>query len=439
MIVKISRGSSFGGLLNYLSKSEPDIYMNTSDDQNYQPIAEMIGGNMCGQTRRELAKEFGISRQMNGNCKKPVFHVSLTLPLGEELNKDTWNELAYEYMERMGFTDNQQAIFQHRDTDHNHIHIIASAIQLANGKVVDSSFDYLKSMKITRALEKEYGLQQVEQKTPPRMVDRALNKRIDRQQREYEAGCRNTPPEVPVKYQLQEQIEKAAEGQPSMSELVERLMIAGIEVKHGLTRTGKSKGISYGLDKIACSGTQLGGAYTWQGLQQHLGISYEPERDEPVIQRLTKSGVLEVQKQHQKRVSEQIDRQADLLQRKLQDMNQRLADRQLMEKYQSVDLDELREWYEKAVEIGRSGEYLEKIVAVGTTLRDWQNDRSVGWDEVQKLDLDEIRQNMKIDREEHQKLAAVSQQVSTKIPSIEVKIERPVEKPQKSRSGRIEM
>ena len=407
--------------------------MSVANDQEHQPVAEMIGGNMCGRTRNELTKEFRVSRQMNSNCKKPVFHVSLTLPLGEKLDKDTWNELAQEYMERMGFTDNQYAIFQHRDTDYNHIHIIASAIQLGDGKVVDSSFDYLRSMKITRALEKEYGLQQVEQKTIPRMVDRALNKRIDREQQEYEAGRRDVPPSVPVKYRLQEQIERAAEGQPSMSDLVERLMVAGVEVKHETTRTGKSKGISYQLDKVACSGTQLGGAYTWQGLQQYLGVSYESERDEPVIQQLTKSGVSEVQKQYQQKVSEQIDKQTDMLQKQLEEVKQRLLNQQLIEQYRSVDLDELRDWYEKAVKLDRSGEYLERIVEVGKILRDWQEDRSIGWDEVQKLDLDEVRQNMEIDKKEHQK-SFISVQQKVQIQASKIRVEPSPEKPEKSQS-----
>jgi hypothetical protein len=300
--------------------------------------------------------------------------------------------------------------------------------------VVDSSFDYLKSMKITRALEKEYGLQQVEQKTIPRMVDRALNKRIDRQQKEYEAGRRNAPPEVPVKYRLQEQIEKAAEGQPSMSDLVERLMVAGIEVKHGTTRTGKSKGISYQLDKVACSGTQLGGAYTWQGLQQHLGVSYEPERDEPVIQWLTKSGVLEVQKQYHQKLSEKIDQQTDRIQQQVERMNQQLVNQKLIDQYRSIDLNELWEWCGKAVKLGRSDEYLERIKEATQTLRDWREDRSVGWDEVQKLDLDEMWRDMEADKEEYQKSVIVSEQVQSKAPKVEIQIERSTEKPQKSQS-----
>src|SRR4028118_1980065 len=58
------------------------------------------------------------------------------------------------------------------------------------------------------------------------------------------------------------------------------------EVQVGLTRTGFSKGISYNLDGVALSGTQLGKAYTFSGLQKHRGVSYEKGRDNALIEAL---------------------------------------------------------------------------------------------------------------------------------------------------------
>jgi hypothetical protein len=57
-------------------------------------------------------------------------------------------------------------------------------------------------------------------------------------------------------------------------------------VQVGLTRTGFSKGISYNLDGVALSGTQLGKAYTFSGLQKHRGISYDKGRDNALIEAL---------------------------------------------------------------------------------------------------------------------------------------------------------
>ncbi|MEG4172313.1 relaxase, partial [Microcoleus sp. AT13-A6] len=47
-----------------------------------------------------------------------------------------------------------------------------------------------------------------------------------------------------------------------------------------------SKGISYNLDGVALSGTQLGKAYTFCGLQKHRGVSYDKGRDNALIEAL---------------------------------------------------------------------------------------------------------------------------------------------------------
>jgi hypothetical protein len=47
-----------------------------------------------------------------------------------------------------------------------------------------------------------------------------------------------------------------------------------------------SKGISYNLDGVALSGTQLGKAYTFSGLQKHRGVSYDKGRDNALIEAL---------------------------------------------------------------------------------------------------------------------------------------------------------
>jgi hypothetical protein len=60
----------------------------------------------------------------------------------------------------------------------------------------------------------------------------------------------------------------------------------GPEVQVTLTGIGFSKGISYNLDGVALSGTQLGKAYTFSGLQKHRGISYDKGRDNALIEAL---------------------------------------------------------------------------------------------------------------------------------------------------------
>jgi hypothetical protein len=52
------------------------------------------------------------------------------------------------------------------------------------------------------------------------------------------------------------------------------------------TRTGKIKGITYSKNGVNFSGTQLGRAYTFPGLQKHRGVSYDSARDLDAIKQL---------------------------------------------------------------------------------------------------------------------------------------------------------
>ena len=68
-----------------------------------------------------------------------------------------------------------------------------------------------------------------------------------------------------------------------MPQLMDQLKDAGIDAQVKFTRTGKVKGISYEKDGIAFSGTKLGQAYTFPGLQKHRGVSYDPQMNREVI------------------------------------------------------------------------------------------------------------------------------------------------------------
>jgi Relaxase/Mobilisation nuclease domain/Protein of unknown function (DUF3991) len=270
MIGNQTKGKSFRGLLNYLENKES---------------SRLIGGNMFGRNASELAREFRLSRQLNPEAMKVVHHVSLSLSPGEQLDNDTWCEVADKYMHLMGYTANQYAIYRHSDRDHDHIHICASRISLDDGKITRDSWEFVRSEKIIRQLEIEYGLQQTisSKEKLNRAPSIGQQQRIEREQREYEQGLRDTAPQQPIKTQLIELIDRAAIDKPTMPQLIERLQLLGVEVRHGVTRNGKSKGISYLWNDQKFSGTSLGPAYTFPGLQKHKEIDYQPQRDDERI------------------------------------------------------------------------------------------------------------------------------------------------------------
>ena len=272
MIGKQIKGKGFRGLLNYLEGKEQ---------------AQLIGGNMSGRNARELSAEFGLSRALNPHAQRKVYHANLSLPKNERLTNQQWGEVAAKYLEQMGYVNNQYAVYRHYDQEHDHIHIIASRIRLDTAKIVHDSWDYKRSEVVIRKLEREYGLQEVasSSKRIERTVSTGQKRRIEREEEDYRQGRREVPPELPIKQKLQQLILMTAAEQPTMKVFFERLQELGVEVKHGYTRTGKSKGISYCYEGQAFSGTKLGAAYTFPGLQKHLGVDYQSERDDEQLRR----------------------------------------------------------------------------------------------------------------------------------------------------------
>ena len=145
MIGKQTKGRSFRGALNYLLGKER---------------AEIIGGNMVGATPRDLAAEFGAVRALRPNLERSVYHSSLSLPPGESMTDDRWRETADRYAKEMGFGGSQYVVVRHHDTEHCHVHILASRIRM-DGTVVDESHDYRRSESTIRGIERDFGLSPV--------------------------------------------------------------------------------------------------------------------------------------------------------------------------------------------------------------------------------------------------------------------------------------
>ncbi|MBK1988496.1 relaxase/mobilization nuclease domain-containing protein [Sphaerospermopsis aphanizomenoides BCCUSP55] len=286
MIGKHIKGKSFRGLLNYLFSKEG---------------ARQIGGNMEGTNPRELAAEFGISRRLNPKVSRAVYHASLSLPHHESLDDDTWDEIAQKYLQAMGFTMNQYIVVRHTDRTHDHAHIAASRIQL-DGTTVSDRWDNPRSEIIIRKLEKEYNLQSVQ---PSWEKDKHSPTTGERRQLARTG-------EESVRVKLQRSLDEATHDRPTMPELIERAQKQGINVCVGYTRTGKVKGISYQLDGVAFSGTHLGKAYTFPGLQKHRGVSYIPKQDDKRIQELMKRNIENTtsnQEKHDNKHTQKITKQ----------------------------------------------------------------------------------------------------------------------------------
>lgn len=146
---KIKRGKLFAGVVQYALK--PGAH-HKSD-----PI--VIGGNILGDSASELIAEFDGTKQLRPDIQKTVWHNSLRLPDGESLSNDQWAKIADDYMKKMGFNETHLRCYVlHDDSAGQHIHIIASRIDVNGGKLYLGRNENLISTRIISELEITHNL-----------------------------------------------------------------------------------------------------------------------------------------------------------------------------------------------------------------------------------------------------------------------------------------
>ena len=175
----------------------------------------------------------------------------------------------------MEFNDSQYVAYRHSDKDHDHVHIVASRIRITDGTTVSDSWDYVRSEKLIREIENKYEL------TPTV----SSNQKLKRGTTSGEMRLIERTGEASIKTKLIQIIDAETEKPATMPELVNQLKDRGIDAKITVTRTGKIRGISYQLDGVATSGTHLGKAYTFPGLQKHRQISYDHDLQSEALDR----------------------------------------------------------------------------------------------------------------------------------------------------------
>ena len=99
----------------------------------------------------------------NRNTEKPVLHISLNPSVDDRLTVGQCAELAREYMQKMGYGDQPYIVYVHEDIDRRHIHIVSTCVN-EKGEKIDDAYEWNRSMKACRELERKFGLKQVEDK-----------------------------------------------------------------------------------------------------------------------------------------------------------------------------------------------------------------------------------------------------------------------------------
>lgn len=259
MIAKQIKGKDFYGILAYNERK-------VERDQGY-----VLDTNITHDTTVNMTKEFNMVRQLRPRLKKAVYHVSLGLPIGENLSDSEFREMAYDYMQGMGFDDNQYITYRHTDTQHEHIHIIANRVKYS-GELVSDSRDYKRSEKLVRKLETKYGLSTV--------VSAKVGKKATITYKEIEKAIRTG--KAPIKLVLQQRIDGAMLVSNDLQSFVRELKNKQVSpMFNASATTGRVTGVSFKYGEIVYKGSTLGRQYSWNNIIKQL--DYDKERDCSII------------------------------------------------------------------------------------------------------------------------------------------------------------
>ncbi|STT15217.1 relaxase/mobilization nuclease domain protein [Klebsiella pneumoniae] len=255
-------GRSFKNRVDYILKDDHSfICSNMSADKN----------NVS-----ELTDEFKTVSGFRQDIKKPVFHAFLSLPKDEKLTDEKWQEIAKDYLKEMNvdIEKHQYICVRHKDTDQDHIHIVANRIGL-DGSVWHGQHSAFNTIAACERLEVKHSL--------------TITKGLQGQKSDVSAPTKNEielalrTGEKPARLVLQASLQAAMVGKPDLGTFVERLQAVGIEPQFNVASTGNVAGCSFSVGDVAFKGSQLGKKFSWNTIKDK--VKYDKNRDDELVRR----------------------------------------------------------------------------------------------------------------------------------------------------------
>lgn len=156
MMGKISKGGSFGGCVDYVTRRKKDNPDGTPCNEwrliDYKDVSTIEG-------RNGIIASFEDNLALNPGLKNPVGHISLNFHANDKDKVDdkTMVEIAQKYMKKMGIVDTPYIIVRHLDKDYPHCHIVFSRID-NHAETISDKNDFSRNRAACLDLTKEYGL-----------------------------------------------------------------------------------------------------------------------------------------------------------------------------------------------------------------------------------------------------------------------------------------
>ncbi|WP_184551000.1 relaxase/mobilization nuclease domain-containing protein [Mucilaginibacter sp. FT3.2] len=155
MVAKIITGKNIRGLLRY---NENKVENNKAE----LIMASRFGGDIDQLSFKNKLTRFENLTMLNSRVKTNAMHIMLNFDPSEKISTGKLQQIAAAYMEKIGFGDQPYLVYQHKDTSHEHVHIVTTNMQ-AHGKRIDiHNIGKLISEPARKELEIAYNLVKAE-------------------------------------------------------------------------------------------------------------------------------------------------------------------------------------------------------------------------------------------------------------------------------------
>lgn len=169
MVAKISMGTSLYGALAYNGQK-------VNEGEGRLLAVNRIFDDGSGHVDIARAEQdFKRFMPEQVRTRNKVIHISLNPHPDDRLTDVELEQLAREYLDRLGYGDQPYLVFKHEDISRHHLHIVSVNVD-ERGRRLNRDFIHRRSKRITSELEKKYGLhpadrRQLRTDNPLRRVD----------------------------------------------------------------------------------------------------------------------------------------------------------------------------------------------------------------------------------------------------------------------------
>ena len=251
MIGEIHSGAGFGGLNRYLLTGKKD-----------HPNPDRV----LWTSTRELALEDPDKAAIlmrrtaaQGRTKEPVHHISISIPPHDHLSREQWEQVADNTLRDLGLEGHQVLIVAHRDTAHEHIHLMVNRVHPETYRAWNRWQDQTRLMASLRVQERHLGLQLTPYVPNPDRLPNSLLRLYERT---------GEPPLLDYARSVARPVFQEAR---SWSELHDRLAEKGLYLER------KGQGLVVTDDHRHVKASSVDRAASLRALEQRLG-SYEERR-----------------------------------------------------------------------------------------------------------------------------------------------------------------